>query len=340
MLIGATLAFVFLIAGSIYAVKLYITSQDTYVKKDVYNTKDPSVSFDSFKSMHEDEISSKNRKIAEIEAYVLQTIQKGSSGHGYSLGSMPQGLIKDKNAKEVASFIANKLKGNKPQAFGACVACHGNDGKGLNGQSPSLLTLPIYNGLVGLKKDNEQKIAPSESTTSQKHYSDPLKNYSAKLASIVNQYALTVGQDGTTVDDMHKDIKSLSINYNSDTFSLLQTQLSENLKNLLIYGKNLAKNKKKLADAIKWQDVIKWVVDNFDRQLKEEDAKYQDSLDRYHRLKNGKLSKAQSAKMELYQVATALGVALIVFILLTMILVLFQIEINTRPQEEDIEVKE
>ena len=86
MLIGATLAFVFLIAGSLYAVKLYIASKDTYVKKDLYYPKDPNVSFESFKAIHEEKIDRLKQKRDEIKTYVLKVINEGSSGHGYSLG--------------------------------------------------------------------------------------------------------------------------------------------------------------------------------------------------------------------------------------------------------------
>ena len=46
MLIGATMAFVFLIGGGIYAFKLYKTSRDTQtINGNIYQAKEPEVSF-------------------------------------------------------------------------------------------------------------------------------------------------------------------------------------------------------------------------------------------------------------------------------------------------------
>ncbi len=337
MLIGATFAFIFLIIGSIYAIKLYIISEDKYVEKNIYNAKHPTVTFDTYKNMYENKISQQKKIKKEIESYVLNVIQKGSKGHGYPMGNMPPNLIKDKSAKkDIASFVANKLKGAVPRDFGVCATCHGEDGEGLNGMAPSLTILPIYNGLIKPKNDIKQNMPQSKNIKSRKRHKDRLKKYSAKITSIINKYALIVGQDGTTVDIVYDFLKRLRTKYDIDTFSIFKTQLRNNLNKLLNYGKNLSKDN----NAINWKDFVEWFIDNFDQQLQKEQNKYQLSLEKYHHLKNAKLSKAMEAQLELYQVGIALGIALVIFVLLTMILVLFQIEINTRPKEINREIKE
>ncbi len=71
-------------------------------------------------------------------AGVLDVINNGSKGLGYPMGDMPGGLASGDDAKAIAAYVANGLKGEKPAAFSACTSCHGEDGKGLGGQSPDL----------------------------------------------------------------------------------------------------------------------------------------------------------------------------------------------------------
>ncbi len=69
---------------------------------------------------------------------VLETIEKGSKGLGYPMGEMPAGMASGDDAKAIAEYVANGMKGEKPAAFAACASCHGEDGKGLGGQSPDI----------------------------------------------------------------------------------------------------------------------------------------------------------------------------------------------------------
>ena len=71
---------------------------------------------------------------------ILETIEKGSKGLGYPMGEMPAGMASGDDAKAIATWIAGGMKGEKPAAFSACASCHGEDGKGLGGQSPDLTT--------------------------------------------------------------------------------------------------------------------------------------------------------------------------------------------------------
>lgn len=336
MLIGATIAFVFLIGGGIYAFNLYKISQDTYVNESTYDTKEPKVSFDEYKRIQDELLKKERIEKKKIEKYVLNIISNGSEGHGYPMGSMPSGMAKGQNAKDIAKYVSNKLTGNEPAVFGSCMACHGVDGTGNNGMSPSLLELPIYNGLV-TKEIDKTVYAPLESNNETTKYIDPLQEYSAKIASYINKYAILVVQEGTTVDNVYNYFKELSKNYNTETFSTLKVQFDNELKSLLEYGKTFKESKKDLKVAINWIDFIGWFVNDFNAQLALENEKYNDSLSKIEHLKNEKQNKALNARVELMQTLTVVGSALIVFILLTMILVLFKIESNTRKADKPIE---
>ena len=334
MLIGATIAFTFLIGGGIYAFKLYTVSQDTTVNEDAYQTKEPEVSFDTYKNNYEKNQKEKEAQRARIEKYILKIISKGSKGHGYPMGKMPSGLLKGKAAENIAFFVSTKMKGDKPISFAACAACHGEDGRGMNGQSPSLLELPIYNGHVSTTNKGVV-YAPSGTNNNNPQYTDPLKTYSANLASIINKYAIGVGQEGTTADGMFSLMQILEKRYNEESFLLLKRQLKHELTSLLNYGQKLNKAKKPTDDAIVWKDFIQWFLEDFNMQVQAENQKYQSSLHTLENKRNSKQNKALAAKVELLQLLTALGAALIVFILLTMILVLFKIELNTRIGTKD-----
>ncbi len=72
------------------------------------------------------------------EAQVLYVIEHGQEQLGYPMGAMPPGMASGDDAKAIAKWIAGGMKGEKPAAFAACASCHGDDGKGLGGQSPNL----------------------------------------------------------------------------------------------------------------------------------------------------------------------------------------------------------
>jgi hypothetical protein len=326
MLVGAAIAFVFLIGGGIYAFNLYNISKDTHIKKSVYTKKTPSVTFDEFNKLHQQKLEQATQSRLKIEKYVLKVIKNGSSGHGFSMNSMPKNIVDSKEAKIVARYISNGLVGKQPNSYSTvCASCHGIDGKG-EGVSPSLLKLPIYNGLVSSKADTP-KYAPGTTQSSKEKNKNPLKQYSAKMTEIINKYALLVEQKGVTNNQIFSYLQDLKKDYNKDSFEGLKVQLLEAMKSLLKYAKRLDGDK---HDAIKYEEFILWFVDNYKQQIKNENQKYQYSINKLEQEKNQKLLKASDAKAKLYQLATLLGVALIAFILLTMILVLFKIELNTR----------
>ena len=69
---------------------------------------------------------------------VLGVIKNGSHYFKYPMGAMPAGLAQGKDAEAVAEYVANGLKGKAPAAWATCAGCHGQDGKGMGGQSPNL----------------------------------------------------------------------------------------------------------------------------------------------------------------------------------------------------------
>ncbi len=70
---------------------------------------------------------------------VLDVIKNGSNELGYPMGQMPAGMASGAAAEEIAVYVAGGMKGEQPGSFGACTACHGDDGLGNNGMSPNLV---------------------------------------------------------------------------------------------------------------------------------------------------------------------------------------------------------
>jgi len=69
---------------------------------------------------------------------VLYVIKNGSNQLGYQMGAMPPMMAQGKDAEDIATYIANGMKGEQPAAFAACASCHGPDGTGMNGMAPNL----------------------------------------------------------------------------------------------------------------------------------------------------------------------------------------------------------
>lgn len=95
-----------------------------------------------------------NGKSADLTAWGLErsiayTIKTGAKGSGYSIGEMPAGLLDDQSSKAVAAFMVEKIiKSGKSEnadlvatgeaLWSTCAACHGDDGKGMNGMSANI----------------------------------------------------------------------------------------------------------------------------------------------------------------------------------------------------------
>ena len=83
------------------------------------------------------------------EEGIVDVILKGSKGLDYPMGEMPVGMADEEGAKAIAAYIAKEISGIKKtknenlvasgkELFATCAACHGEDGKGMEGMSPDL----------------------------------------------------------------------------------------------------------------------------------------------------------------------------------------------------------
>ena len=70
---------------------------------------------------------------------VLDVIKHGSNNFKtlYPSG-MPAGLLDDKEAQSVATYIAGGMKGKKPTSWEVCASCHDESGKGISLVAPNL----------------------------------------------------------------------------------------------------------------------------------------------------------------------------------------------------------
>ena len=71
---------------------------------------------------------------------VLDAINNGANSLGYAMGAMPAGMAQGADAEDIAAYVAGGMKGEQPASFAACASCHGADGQGNSGMSPSLAT--------------------------------------------------------------------------------------------------------------------------------------------------------------------------------------------------------
>lgn len=86
------------------------------------------------------------------EEGILDTIINGSEGMNYPLGLMNKAAdlgVDNNTAKAIAAYVAKEISAIKStknenlvwqgrEAFGVCAACHGEDGKGMDGSAPDL----------------------------------------------------------------------------------------------------------------------------------------------------------------------------------------------------------
>lgn len=83
------------------------------------------------------------------EEAVVASILNGAKGSEYPLGEMPAGLLDAESAKAVAAFMMSEISVTKKTKnpalvetgralWATCSACHGEDGKGMEGQSANL----------------------------------------------------------------------------------------------------------------------------------------------------------------------------------------------------------
>ncbi len=90
-----------------------------------------------------------NLNIWGSEKAIEDVILKGSQGMNYGAVAMPAGLVGAHTAKAIAAYVAKEISAIKStrnealveigrREWAACVACHGEDGRGLDGLAPDL----------------------------------------------------------------------------------------------------------------------------------------------------------------------------------------------------------
>ena len=82
--------------------------------------------------------SLKTRRLTKEQ--VLDVIKNGQDKLGYAMGAMPEGMATGADAEEISVYVAGGMNGEKPASFAACSSCHGEDGKGMNGMAPNLVS--------------------------------------------------------------------------------------------------------------------------------------------------------------------------------------------------------
>ena len=323
------------IGTGIYAIKLYIDTQNTSVEYKSYDQKAPTIDANQIIQEYKDQDHIKKEEFEKIKKYVISVINNGSKGHGYPKGDMPGNLIKDKNiTKRIAAYVASGLKEQAPTQFVTCVACHGYDGTGMYGESPNLKELPIYHKKRLKILPPEKAVTVEEKKIEQKLIKSDFDTALDLISSKINKYAKLVKQGEVNKDKLREFL--------SDQFSVLTkenqqkytTQLLQAFDKLIEFEKALLnKNKKNTSykrKSIVWFDFLIKFTDKFHSAISNERMKAAQYEAEYEKLVSEKIEKASAAKIQLFFVLQVLFVALGTFILLTMMLVLLKIEINTR----------
>jgi cytochrome c oxidase cbb3-type subunit 3 len=70
---------------------------------------------------------------------VLDVIKNGANNFkSVYPGGMPAGMASGADAEEIASYVANGLKGTAPASWAACSSCHGENGEGMDYVAPNI----------------------------------------------------------------------------------------------------------------------------------------------------------------------------------------------------------
>ncbi len=321
------------IGAGIYAIKLYIDTQNTSVVYEGYEQETPSIDASNIIQEYEDKDNIEKEEFEKIKKYVISVIEDGSSGHGYSKGDMPGNLIKDINStKQIAAYIAGSLDGQAPTQFVSCVTCHGYDGLGMYGESPNLRELPIYH------KKRLKVLPPKEIVEEKKIEQKPVKSDFDKVVDLItakiNEYAKLVQQGEANKDKLQEFLSDQLSVLSEDNKQQYVLQLIQAFDKLIKYEKGFF-DKSKSSTSYKrkpiiWLDFLIKFTDEFNSAIsneKLEEAQYESE---YERLVSEKIDTASAAQIKLFFVLQVLLGALGTFILLTMMLVLLKIEINTR----------
>ena len=89
---------------------------------------------------------------------ILDVIENGANNFSsiYPAG-MPANLVEKEDAKEIAEYVANGLKGEKPKSWASCASCHNENGEGvayiapnIKSYSDELVSTVLNNGKKGV----------------------------------------------------------------------------------------------------------------------------------------------------------------------------------------------
>lgn len=331
--IVALCAFLVIIALSVYSAKLYMDTKKSNIEKVEYVANKPAVSFGGFDRLAKEQLQNRLYIKENLKRYVLNVIENGSKGHGYPAGSMPSKLIKSGDANSTAVFVANKLKGDKPISYEACAQCHGEDGKGMNGSSPSLIELPIYNNIR--KKIDNGAATKGDYANMPKMKRSAYDKYMDSLITLINHYSSKTGQDGVSRKDLGAFLNRELSRYDFANQEEYKRQLKDGLKQLVEYSdkyNSIIEASSMMVEPVQWRDYLQWFSREFNTQVSNEKQK-KSAADRENSRKESlELERALSAKAELLQMLMAVGSSIAIFILATIILVLMKIEHNTRKE--------
>jgi cytochrome c553 len=320
-----------LVASIVYGIKLQYDSIEK--SPDLLSTHAtvPEVSFDAFESHAKNILDQEKTRKEHIKHYVINTIKQGSVGHGYAIGTMPSGLIPSDKASEVAIYIANGLAGQRPEAFKACVACHGEQGYAKDERAPNLHVLPIYNGIrqrvhQGTATRKDYQNYPKQTRSEYEKYID-------RVLLLINQYASKTFQSGVQRDDVESYCSTQEKQYDTNTRKAFRKQLVQGLEGLNRFVETYLALKKSTPLTLKpipWQSYLEWFSRDFKARVRanQEEQKRIDA-ENEQRIELAR-EKAIQADLMLERTLTFAGGALVVFILSTMLLVLIRIEYNTR----------
>ncbi len=323
--------FVILIGTGAYLSKLFYDSFPKKVQTDVYTPEDPNVTFETFRAYAQTQLDARKNRRERIRHYVKERIQNGSSGHDYTIKTMPGNLVSKVDAEAIALYIANDFHGNPPAAFRACAACHGDDAQGKNGTAPSLHSLPILNGVRG--RVTTQSTSGSRYAHATKAQRSAFEKFIDRIVLLVNKYASKTHQPGADRQTIVSYVKNATLRYSTDQTRLFWQQLEDGLHHLDHFSqtyRSFSAQSDVTIEPIQWQEYLKWFSSSFAEQVAEDAARQSNIKETNAQRQYAAQTKARHAREKINFYLMVAGGALVVFLLATMLLVLIRIEYNTR----------
>jgi len=116
---------------------------------------------------------------------VLDVINNGANNFkSVYPGGMPAGMASGADAEEIASYVANGLKGTAPASWAACSSCHGENGEGMDYVAPNIKS--YSDKVMATILDNGKKSTIGEMPA--------FKNLSETQVKAVANYLRSIGE--------------------------------------------------------------------------------------------------------------------------------------------------